>query len=255
MGSSMTDIAETHTLMTPQQQHPAKRLARIVALGLVAVALGACNLHNRGYTASVPQTDVSARHPIQIAGDFVDHSIPVGDAVRKLYTKEKLDLEVYLHSYKKSGAGPLLISAPVETRNEIAAVKLVAEIRLIANRLGIGDDVMVFESYTPSEGKFGFPVNLRYQVSRTVLPKCGHWPDNIAGMAKNLPYENFGCASQRNLGAMVANPHDLAVPQPSDRRYGERRSTVFDRYARGESTAAQGNQDEGGGVATVGDGG
>jgi pilus assembly protein CpaD len=52
-----------------------------------------------------------------------------------------------------------------------------------------------------------------------------------------VPYWNLGCASQRNLAALVDNKADLVQPRGEIPPYTGRRTTVLDKYHRGESTA------------------
>ena len=53
---------------------------------------------------------------------------------------------------------------------------------------------------------------------------------------ENRQYWNFGCAQQRNLAAMVENPDDLVEPRPEVPSYTGRRTTVLEKYRRGETT-------------------
>ncbi len=52
-----------------------------------------------------------------------------------------------------------------------------------------------------------------------------------------MNYYNLGCASQRNLASMVENPSDLVQPRAEIPSYTGRRTTVLDKYHRGEATA------------------
>ena len=52
---------------------------------------------------------------------------------------------------------------------------------------------------------------------------------------ENQPYWNFGCASQRNLAAMVDNPADLVQPRGESPAYTARRSVAIDKYRKGEN--------------------
>jgi pilus assembly protein CpaD len=56
-------------------------------------------------------------------------------------------------------------------------------------------------------------------------------------LQRNHPYWNLGCANQRNLAAMVENPADLVQPRGETPAWSGRRSTVLDKYRKGESTA------------------
>jgi pilus assembly protein CpaD len=52
---------------------------------------------------------------------------------------------------------------------------------------------------------------------------------------ENQPDWNLGCASQRNLAAMVANPSDLVQPRGETPAYAMRRTTVIEKYREGQS--------------------
>lgn len=51
----------------------------------------------------------------------------------------------------------------------------------------------------------------RFLISRYVVtpPRCGNWSQPSTDNYGNAPTVNFGCASQADLGLMVANPRDL----------------------------------------------
>ncbi|MEM6616542.1 MAG: CpaD family pilus assembly protein [Pseudomonadota bacterium] len=226
--------------------------ARVSACALtVGVLLAACGPADKGYVYSIPSASVQERHPVKLAGEPMRFALPLSEKPRKLTRKEKIDLEVFLVGYRKNGGGPLTLSQPVETRNEGAAAHMVAQIRTVMYHMGISEDILVVDGYVPSEGKFGFPVVLKYQTAHLVLPKCGHHGDNIAFDLQNLPHEDFGCSSQRNLGAMVSNPNDLRGPRGSAPRDSGRRDTVFDAYRAGEPTETQ-QADDSGQLADVG---
>jgi len=59
-----------------------------------------------------------------------------------------------------------------------------------------------------------------------------------------LPYPDFGCATQRNFAAQVANPADLIGPRSMTPAAAERRDVVWGKYIKGESTISQKQADE-----------
>ena len=71
---------------------------------------------------------------------------------------------------------------------------------------------------------------------------CGLWPagprplDRQPGYNENKQYHNFGCATQRNLAAMVDNPADLEQPRPESPAYTPRRTIVVREVPQGRST-------------------
>ena len=68
------------------------------------------------------------------------------------------------------------------------------------------------------------------------------WPDDLGpsslnpGYSENRPYHNFGCATQRNLAAMVDNPADLEQPRSESPAYTARRTAAFEKYRKGNPT-------------------
>ena len=72
---------------------------------------------------------------------------------------------------------------------------------------------------------------------------CGLWPHDLgsptdSGYIENRNYWNLGCATQRNLAAMVDNPADLVQPRGEAPAYTARRTVAIDKYRKGESPAA-----------------
>ena len=86
-------------------------------------------------------------------------------------------------------------------------------------------------------------------------PECGDWSDKLARDPKNIPYRNFGCATQRNLAAMVANPRDLVEPRGMTPRDSARRDVIMGKYVRGDTTIAKKGNEETAKVSDVSGGG
>ncbi len=68
--------------------------------------------------------------------------------------------------------------------------------------------------------------------------KCGQSWENLTRTAGNKAYDNFGCALAANLAAQVANPEDLIHPRGMDPIDAGRRTTVLDKYRKGEVTSS-----------------
>ena len=81
---------------------------------------------------------------------------------------------------------------------------------------------------------------------------CGPWPDNVARNFNNQHYANFGCATQNNLAAMIANPLDLLYPRVMPPPNAARRGDVLQNYQNGHATDTDYPADFGGGIAAVG---
>ena len=80
--------------------------------------------------------------------------------------------------------------------------------------------------------------------------ECGDWPANIGGSVNsNIDYDNFGCATQANLAAVVANPADLLTPRASAPADQQRRAVVYENYRNGKITASEYKEGAGAKVA------
>jgi len=76
-------------------------------------------------------------------------------------------------------------------------------------------------------------------ASRTLSSApCGDWSKDLSESASNLPGPDFGCATQQNIAAMVADPRDLLGPRDQGPADATRRTTVIGKYEKGEATGA-----------------
>lgn len=78
-------------------------------------------------------------------------------------------------------------------------------------------DLALSEGAPVTEG-FVEPGRVRVVVSRSVatVPGCPDWSDDYDGNYMNATSRNYGCATNSNVAAMVANPEDLVRGQTSD---------------------------------------
>ena len=103
---------------------------------------------------------------------------------------------------------------------------------------------IVMRHYTPDDPRQLPTIRINYPLIDATAGPCGTWPDDIGTSIKNRayllnkPYFNLGCAQQRNLAAMVANPSDLVQPRQETPVYNARRTIILDKYRKGEATAA-----------------
>ena len=97
--------------------------------------------------------------------------------------------------------------------------------------------------YHPDDPRTLATIRLSYPRIAAVAGPCGLWPEDLGPSSlnkrhsENREYYNFGCATQRNLAAMIDNPADLVQPRPETPAYTPRRTAAFEKYRKGESTA------------------
>lgn len=183
-------------------------------------------------------SDPSERHPIQVGeGEaLLDLSVPRG--ARGLNGAQWNQLYGYLSGFQERGTSGLVVRTPSGSANQAAAKRVYDDVRHAMRRAGISPrDVRVKPYYAQNDPSA--PVRLSYMEYRAKGPDCPDWSENLARDPANLPSPNMGCATQKNLAAMIADPQDLLGPRPEAARPSERRDTVWKKYVKGEPTGAK----------------
>ena len=77
---------------------------------------------------------------------------------------------------------------------------------------GVASGNIITATYSAAGVDGTAPIRLSYRAMSAGTEPCGKWSGDLGDTTQNKHYENFGCASQNNLAAMVANPSDLLGP-------------------------------------------
>lgn len=220
-----------------------RSLTSLVLVGAAALALSACK-HNdyNGEVAGWTLIDPSQRHPILVSQEPETLNINVSARARGLNPSQRAQVISFSQRARASDAGNsrIVISVPTGGKNEISSMYAVQDIRKLLTDIGFRQSSISVEASYDDHG----PVQLSYLRYIAEAPDCGNWSHNLASDPQNVPYANFGCANQRNLAAMVANPADLLGPRTQTERYSDRRNTTLNKYIGGEVSAADKSEDE-----------
>jgi pilus assembly protein CpaD len=219
------------------------RQGRWAATALLLLGLAACK-HNPETTGIVDTspTDYRQRHPIAIKEGERTVDLFIGRARGGLSPAQRADVAGFAYAWKREATGGIIIDVPAGTENTHAAHESLADVRSILVASGVPADAIVTRPYRPADPRILATIKLNYPKMTASAGPCGLWPRDLGPSAdrtynENHPYWNLGCASQRNLAAMVENPADLVQPRGETPAYSGRRSTVLDKYRKGESTA------------------
>lgn len=228
------------TNTTPVDRYKTLRL--LSALAGLSVALGACNnTSGEVVTASVPN-DYRLRHPIAIQEADRSVVIFVGQGRGGLSASQRADVAGLAQTWVREGTGAIVADVPVDTPNARAATETIREIQGLLARSGVPSRGITLRHYRPNDPRMLATIRLSYPRIAAVAGPCGLWPEDLGpsimnrGYSENRPYHNFGCATQRNLAAMVDNPSDLVQPRPETPAYTERRTAAFEKYRKGTTT-------------------
>jgi len=219
----------------------------IVALGL-CVTLAACGGFNGRENAMY---DARFRHPIAVDPQVVMLQIDAPRDKIALSVADKAALGVFADAYKSRGHGLLTIAAPSGSPNERTAVALVAETRALLSEVGLPQAAVGYAAYRASSANTDAPLVLTYRRFVASASPCGNWSEDYAFNPNNELSPNFGCATQNNLAALVADPADLIGPRDWDPAYAPRREQVIENYRVGKITEADSSGNASGLISEV----
>jgi pilus assembly protein CpaD len=214
---------------------------RAVAMGGCVLVLAACTTAKQEVTASIP-SDYRQRHPIVIKEGAQTLEVFVGNSRGGLAAAQRGDVHSFGRVWTREATGGIVIDLPTRTSNARAAADALREIRSLLTATGVPPQAIAVRPYQPADPAKLATIRLRYSKIVAEAGPCGLWPNDIGpsmnrDYIENRPHWNFGCASQRNLAAMVDNPADLVQPRGETPALASRRSTVLEKYRKGESTA------------------
>jgi len=228
----------SHPALTPGFRRLARHTARLLAVVGCATTLAGCFTNQE---VAIPANfDYRLRHPIAIKEGPHTMELLIGATRGGLNSSQRADVIAFANRWRREATGGVVIDVPVGTRNELSAANAVEEVRAVLYSAGLPPTALDVRAYQPaSPAKLG-TVKLSYPTMLADAGPCGLWPDDLGPTAnrehnENIEYFNFGCATQRNMAAMVDNKADLVQPRGEVPPYTGRRTTALDKYHRGET--------------------
>jgi pilus assembly protein CpaD len=169
------------------------------------------------------------RFPIEVAKGTL--RLDVSTRRSSLGERQEDSVARFAQQATSSGAPHIQIQRPRSASTADAVAGRVTEI-LVDN--GIEPEAIIQSQYA---GSAGAPVIVTFQRKIAVTPECGDWSEDIAVTGNNEPPPDFGCATQNNIAAVVANPEDFEVPRTATAADAMRRNQVFVDYRKPKNTA------------------
>lgn len=209
----------------------------LLAVFVMAVPAGGCWQGPR-MQAPFTLSNPTERHPIKVSQGEALLDLSVASGSRGLSSGQWNQLYNYLAGYQERGTGGLVIKTPTGSANEKAVKRAYDDVRQAMRRAGISPRAVRLEPYF-AKWDPAAPLRLSYLEYVAQGPDCPDWSENLARDPQNLPSPNMGCATQKNLAAMIADPQDLLSPRFETPRPGERRDTVWRKYVAGEPTLSK----------------
>jgi len=209
--------------------------SRLLAAAGLAAALAGC------YQTPVAQpdypTDYRQRHPITLREGSRTVEVFVGRNRGGLGPSQRADVLAFAQVWRRESMSGIIVEVPHDPSIDRAASESMREVRSILAAAGVPPRAIYTRSYRPVPSAVA-SIRLSYSKLVAEAGPCGQWPADIGPSLdgkdfENRPYWNFGCATQRNLAAMVDNPADLVQPRGETPPYNERRSVAIDKYRLG----------------------
>ena len=225
--------------LTIAKRHGARAL-RLAAMAGCAAALAGCYTPVQDVVGSVP-IDYRHRHAITIKEGPRTVDLFIGDKRGTLTGAQRAEVLAFAHEWRRDATGGILLDVPAGAGVGSVATA-VNEIRSILSASGVPPEAVGIRERRLSRSSKLTTLRLHYPRVTADAGPCGFWPEDLGPTydrehSENRQYWNFGCAQQHNLAAMVDNPADLVQPRSEIPPYTERRTTVLDKYRKGESTA------------------
>lgn len=220
---------------------PPLRQAGLAALMTLATAACA-SAPPLGSAGQIAPT-VADTHRIKVSQVGARLEVPIADGVLTDETLQAVD--EFVTEYRVTGHGPMTVATPAG-----ANAQMIQTVRGLLSDLGVIPEAISVSTY--DTGAPAAPLVLgfvRYEAEAPTCPNLGR--ENLAISWGNKPWSGFGCATQANLAAMIADPADLAAPRASEPADAARRALVLDRYRQGQPTHATRSGDERVTVSTV----
>ena len=220
---------------TARLDHPpgAIRLRTALLAGLVGVGLAGCTANRQEIVGAIPD-DYRVNHPIVLANQLETLDIPAANESPSLSRDMRSNIAAFGDRFMAGGGSVIAIVMPRGSANEIVAARIGEQARRALIDSGVPSVAIDARSYPADPTEPEAPVRLAFDRIAAATRPCGPWQDQLSNTSQNRHYQNFGCASQQNLAAMVANPLDLLYPRRSTPPDAERRSAVLNGYRRAE---------------------
>ena len=212
------------------------RLSNLVCVLAAVAALQGC-ARDPQTTGAIPD-DYRTRHPITLSEAQHSLDIPVSPADNRLPGAMAENVKGFVQNYVASSTSIVQMQVPTGSGNAASASIIKRQIRSILTSSGIPAGKIAEVPYGASPYGDAAPIRLSYVAVTAMTGQCGQWPEDLnSNTSSNKNWYNFGCASQNNLAAQIANPMDLVGPRGMSPIDAERRSVVLDKYRAGKNTA------------------
>lgn len=210
-------------------------VSKIAVVSGIALMSAACSsvFNNEEHSLTVAEA-----HPISVDSQVVTLTIGADATTSDISNVDKARLRAFADAYLTNGHGPLTITAP-SGAGDADGHEAAADIRQALNDAGVPWERLSGATYRTG-GDAGDQLIVSYTHYVATPSECGIWTGITKTNYRNLKSPNFGCATQNNIAAMLADPHDLIAPAAIAPRDATASARALDAYRTGSSTSSEG---------------
>ena len=214
-------------------------IALRACVATAAFSLAACS--TPAFNGPDQAFDLDQRYPISVQPRMMSLALPYNGQAA-LDQNSGGQLSRFAEDYLSHGSGSIGVSGPTNAAANLVVEGLL-EIGVVRTQIMVGP---------ATTGVANNDIRVTYIRYVAEVPPCADWSTNLSVTASNTRPPNFGCSTQHNIAAMVADPRDLVAPDTSGQADAQRRLTVLEKYRAGEPTPAQRTGEQSGAVSAVG---
>lgn len=203
---------------------------RVTALTAIAAIIAGCS------TAIPTYAPYDELHKVRVAEMIERLELYIRPEGMNVSARDRSAMMNFFRMYGTEGDGVIYMNVPASAKGTDGLRQAEAEVQSMMTHLGLSPAAIQMGSYPAAPGQPA-PIMLSFRRFATLPGNC-HNGQNMTQSYNNMPYYNFGCASQSNFAAMVADPRQLLDGYDDDPAMTARRSTVLERYVEGQNTAA-----------------
>ncbi|TCD16423.1 CpaD family pilus assembly protein [Oricola cellulosilytica] len=214
-----------------------KAFVRTAGVLAVAATTAACNTADPIQVSGLPD-DYRTRHPIILSEKEQTLDVPIASGQRELNIPVKSNIRAFASAFASAGTGSLYLMMPTGSPNAHAVDFVRPQIIQAIADGGAARGRVIVQHYDAGAYGPAAPVRLSYNAVAASTAPCGNWPADLSKTAENRHYYNYGCATQSNLAAIIANPVDLMGPRETSQIDAIQRAAVIEGYQSGPRGAA-----------------
>ncbi len=212
------------------------KLSKFALLSSVAIMAASCA---GAFNGPDDALTVAERHPISVDSQVVTLTIDSNASSTELSGVDQSRLRAFADSYLRNGHGPLTITAPSGSPEDFDGQEAAADIRSALHKYGVPWSTLAGATYRTGGAAGGNQIIVSYTHYVATASECGIWSGMKSRDYANLTSPNYGCATQNNIAAMLADPHELIAPADGSPRDATSIVRAFEAYRKGDVTVSE----------------